>query len=322
MPSQIVSIAPETLLNALDTQIAVIDSMGQLVYVNQTWVEIGQCNGMPKDYDWLQQNYLQVCHAAAENGDQYGMLAISGISNTIKHMTPSFEMLYPCMHQEQNQWFKMRVVPLTGTANDLFLITHQNVTAQKMELEKLERLSLLDPLTGLANRRRFDQFLRTEWQRATRHQLPIALMMIDIDHFKNYNDNLGHLQGDQCLIAVSNELGQFAKRSSDIAARLGGEEFVILLADTPLHTSRQIAESVRRTIENLKIQNPRLGYLTISIGLAHMTPIIGQPEQDLIAAADKALYEAKQSGRNCVCLAPLQSGMHAVALDRIKNSAP
>lgn len=322
MPSQIVSIAPEAILNALDTQVAVIDRTGLMVYVNQTWIEQGQLHGMPRDYNWSEQNYLHVCQLAAEGGDQYGGLAASGISNTIMHMTPGFEMLYPCVQAGHKLWFKMRVAPLSGSANGFFMITHQNVTAQKLELEQLEKLSLLDPLTGLANRRRFDQLLRAEWQRTTRHQLPISLMMIDIDHFKNYNDNLGHLQGDQCLIAVSHELGQFAKRSSDIAARLGGEEFVILLTDTPLHASRQIAESVRHTIENLNIQNPGLGCLTVSIGLAHMTPIIGQPEQDIIAAADKALYEAKQSGRNCVCLAPLQSGMHAVALDRIRNSAP
>ncbi len=168
---------------------------------------------------------------------------------------------------------------------------------------QLERLSTLDTLTGLANRRRFDEALLQEWRRALRDQGSLSLIFCDIDFFKGYNDSYGHQAGDDSLSRVARALADVVNRPADLAARYGGEEFVILLVDTVLEGAAFLAEKMRDRIESLHIAHRSSGlgaFLTASFGVASLVPRPGLKPEDLIALADHALYAAKQQGRNRV----------------------
>ena len=158
---------------------------------------------------------------------------------------------------------------------------------------RLQRLSMLDSLTGIANRRRFDEALDVEWRRALRSGAPLSLLMIDIDAFKPYNDAHGHQAGDDCLCRVGAILVESLHRAGDLVARYGGEEFVVLLPETDREHAAGIAEMLR---ERVAAGAP----VTISVGVSTLVPELGGAAFVLIAEADAALYEAKRSGRNRV----------------------
>lgn len=167
----------------------------------------------------------------------------------------------------------------------------------------LEKLSSLDGLTGIANRRQFDKVIANEWNRAMRNYTPISLLMLDIDFFKLYNDAYGHQKGDACLKTVADALKANEKRPADLAARYGGEEFAVILPETDSHGAMEIATSILEMIHGANIPHKAStvnSCLTASIGVATMTAERGAPPEDLIAQADKALYQAKEQGRNQV----------------------
>ncbi|CAN7373951.1 MULTISPECIES: GGDEF domain-containing response regulator [Duganella] len=169
---------------------------------------------------------------------------------------------------------------------------------------ELQKLAALDGLTGIANRRRFDDTMRIEWQRGQRDQKPLTLLMCDVDFFKLYNDSFGHLAGDLCLKKVAAVLTEHLKRPADLAARYGGEEFAIILPETPLTGALIVAESCRRHLEQLAIENPQadteFSTVTMSIGVASVVPSASSSFEELIQQADQALYAAKRGGRNRV----------------------
>jgi len=180
--------------------------------------------------------------------------------------------------------------------------THELVLLNK----ELEKLSLSDGLTGIANRRYFDDILALEWQRANRQHLKLGLIMLDIDYFKIYNDTYGHLSGDECLKLVAAVLKPLTKRPYDLAARFGGEEFAIILPCTNEQGVFSVAERLRLNVENLAIKHEESlvsDFVTISVGGAAIIPSLDKEPQSLIAAADKALYRAKQQGRNQTVIA-------------------
>jgi diguanylate cyclase (GGDEF)-like protein len=167
---------------------------------------------------------------------------------------------------------------------------------------KLRELSFVDPLTGLANRRRFEVVLTDEWNRCRRLHLPLSLLVIDIDHFKRLNDRYGHLRGDRCLSETAHALSSCLSRSGEMVARYGGEEFVVLLPGLDLDRSCLRAEQMRQTIEGLSLPNedaPSMR-MTVSIGAASTESAGVLEESDLFAMADRALYQAKLRGRNRV----------------------
>ena len=181
---------------------------------------------------------------------------------------------------------------------------------EKCQLEhanqELNLLSLVDGLTGISNRRHFDQFLAQLWSLAERNGEPIALIMCDIDFFKTYNDTYGHLQGDDCLIKVATALKSSMRRKGDLVARYGGEEFVIVLPNTDVEGALLIAENLRANVDDLDIPH-RLSSVkpnvTISLGVAIGFANPADLPETLIEASDNALYQAKNDGRNCYRLA-------------------
>jgi diguanylate cyclase (GGDEF)-like protein/PAS domain S-box-containing protein len=166
--------------------------------------------------------------------------------------------------------------------------------------KELERISLTDPLTGIANRRCFDQCLQAEWDRAVRTRQSLSVVLVDVDFFKNFNDRAGHASADEALKAVAGCLSQAAQRSADIAARYGGDEFVLILPDTRSDGALAIAERLQQMIESLKIKNPgspNSGQMTVSQGVATATPESKGTWRGLLLEADLALYDAKNLGR-------------------------
>ncbi|MCD8522056.1 MAG: diguanylate cyclase [Saccharospirillaceae bacterium] len=170
---------------------------------------------------------------------------------------------------------------------------------------RLHLLSTTDSLTGIANRRYLEECLVSEWRRCLRAQRPLALIMIDIDNFKDYNDHYGHQQGDRCLRDIAQAMTAFCQRPGDLCARYGGEEFIIILPDTALAEATYMAEKIRESVVALAIPHAVSGHsvATISAGVASMIPQADSSSDDLLRSADRALYQAKEQGRNCVAAA-------------------
>lgn len=198
--------------------------------------------------------------------------------------------------------------PATGVATGVLNMVRDIGKRKAAELElrnayrALETLAVTDGLTQLANRRHFDQCLMNEWRRCLRDQLPLSVLLIDVDQFKLYNDTYGHLRGDSCLKEIAHATQQVVTRPGDMVARFGGEEFAVLMTNTPNDGAMRVAKLVAESIRQCNILhsgNPP-GYVTVSIGCATVVPSVGRHSAMLIQKADDALYAAKRSGRNRV----------------------
>ncbi|HEX6591619.1 MAG TPA: diguanylate cyclase, partial [Moraxellaceae bacterium] len=174
--------------------------------------------------------------------------------------------------------------------------------------DQLADLSLKDALTGVANRRRFDEVLEREWERGQRQQSPLALLFVDVDHFKAYNDHYGHQAGDDCLMAVAFVLQDAGRRPGDLVARYGGEEFVLLLPDTNGEGAKDTARRIQAFLQQAALPHAASaqGMVTASIGVAVMVPDACSRAAELVAVADRAVYAAKAAGRNGVMVAEAQ----------------
>jgi diguanylate cyclase (GGDEF)-like protein/PAS domain S-box-containing protein len=199
--------------------------------------------------------------------------------------------------------------PVTGVRSGILQIVRDISERKRADLElqaayrAVEALSVVDELTCIANRRRFDQCLTTEWRRGLRDRQPLSLLLIDADLFKSFNDTYGHVCGDGCLKQIAEAALDVVYRPGDLVARYGGEEFAVILPNTPHEGALQIADEICESLRRRKLahsSNPR-GIVTISIGCATLVPALGQLEAVLVEMADAALYRAKQNGRDRVC---------------------
>jgi diguanylate cyclase (GGDEF)-like protein len=291
-------------LDSVDHQIAVIDQQGQIQFINHSWLSYGEANGCVADVHWQSVNYLKICQAAADNGDEFGIAAFRGIDQMISGEVDKFALEYPCHSKDDYRWYMMQVSRSSINKIPYFIIIHQDISSRKKAEVQAIALAQLDGLTNIANRRRFDEFLKDEWNRCKRLHQPISLLMMDIDFFKRLNDDYGHQTGDTCLKQLSKALSQYAKRPGDICARYGGEEFVIVLSNTANQDALKIGESILQSVVQLNFPNKNtpMSIVTVSIGLATMTPQNPMSCENLIKAADEQLYHAKDSGRNQICL--------------------
>jgi len=175
----------------------------------------------------------------------------------------------------------------------------------KRQSDAMRELTLTDALTGIANRRSFNDAIQNEWRRCARSAMPLSLVMIDIDHFKRYNDAYGHQAGDACLKQVADTMLQCAGRSPDLLARYGGEEFVILLPQADSPGAQTVAERILESVRALAIPHRMSSVsdaVTVSLGVATLMPDKGSSPEALVRCADDALYQAKKDGRNRFCV--------------------
>ncbi|HIK10666.1 MAG TPA: diguanylate cyclase [Oscillatoriaceae cyanobacterium M33_DOE_052] len=213
--------------------------------------------------------------------------------------------------QETRQWHEWEMDLLKQLATHAAIAIQQSTLFERLQLanRELELLATSDSLTGVANRRMFDEHLNREWRRMMREESWLSLILCDIDYFKRYNDNYGHQAGDACLQRVATAIRDAVRRPGDLVARYGGEEFAVILPNTNRTGALQVAEAIRMSVRDLGIPHCASGVawmVTLSLGAATAFPSPnGEPEM-LIAAADQALYEAKAKGRDRLAHSTLQ----------------
>lgn len=210
---------------------------------------------------------------------------------------------YHCANPRK--WQQLEIDLLKELATQVAIAIQQAELYQRLEIanQELKNLVNIDGLTKVANRRRFDEFLQQEWLILRRQQLPLALILCDVDYFKLYNDTYGHPAGDECLQQIAKTLQQITKRPSDLVARYGGEEFAIILPNTPLPGALHLAEEIQTKIKELAIihhSSQVSNIVTLSLGVASVIPSISSSPTTLLSIADKALYQAKKQGRDRV----------------------
>jgi len=237
----------------------------------------------------------------------------AGIARRLKHGAVGATL--ECRMRKQDGGYlwveaSLKVVRDQATSVPLgILLVVRDISERKQAEEELqnayhalEALAVTDPLTRLANRRRLDQCLTSEWRRGMREHKPLSLLLLDVDLFKSYNDTYGHLRGDSCLKQIAEAAQDVVTRPGDLVARFGGEEFAVVLSNTPNDGAMRVAEQVCASLRQRRLPhsgNP-FGYMTISIGCATMVPALGQHSSTLLQQADDALYAAKRNGRNQV----------------------
>jgi diguanylate cyclase (GGDEF)-like protein len=200
--------------------------------------------------------------------------------------------------------YRWRLRVLRYQQAELMRLVRERTQQLEEANRKLAQISYLDALTGVSNRRSFEEELTMEWRRTTRTASPLSLLMIDIDGFKPYNDSLGHQAGDECLREVARLIDGGVKRAGDLVARYGGEEFAVLLPDTDSLGAAVLAERIRATVEGRCMPHPAADSgVTVSIGVATMSSREDREPSALVRAADAALYQAKRDGRNLVRVA-------------------
>lgn len=202
-------------------------------------------------------------------------------------------------------WYLGMINSVISSSLILGVFIYQILNFAKLKNEEthyFKYISEIDPLTKIPNRRKFDTMLTALWELGLEQNRPLCLIMIDVDNFKAYNDSLGHPTGDKCLISIAKQLSQIPKRTTDFTARLGGEEFAILLYGADKVIGFKIAEQTRKSIESLKIPHPTSpsSYVTISVGMVSLIPDVSTSHDVFLNMADQALYKAKTNGRNRV----------------------
>lgn len=288
----------QRVVEGMDEGLMLIDAEGRVAYANPSCERY-----LPFGGDELAGRPLAELLALPAAQDYIDYFANTGDPGAGARCRGSREVL---LHQRDGtlRAVDLSLTPMLGV-EPLFVALIHDITHHKQSETELQRAALLDPLTRIANRRHFDATLEKEWQRAIRSGQALSLLVLDVDHFKGYNDSLGHAAGDQCLQEIADVLQSHALRPTDLAARYGGEEFVVLLAETDDKGAAALGEAIRAHVEGLAIPNPRAtsGIVTVSIGVATIVPTMFDDLRSFFIAADRAMYEAKSGGRNSVVTA-------------------
>jgi diguanylate cyclase (GGDEF)-like protein len=246
---------------------------------------------------WVSAGTVRNAASPAAINAQIYMTSIPTIAGAVLSHTPFIQILVPFLLVQLSA--TLAIARYTGRRIALMMLSEQRLETANA---RLTELSATDGLTGIGNRRAFDATLQTEWGRAARDATDLALLVMDVDHFKSFNDRYGHPAGDECLRLVAEVMERTLRRPPDFAARFGGEEFVALRPGIDEVGARTVAERVRLAVLDACMAhegNP-IGRVTVSIGAASMAPRPGDVAQKLIDLADRALYSAKQGGRNQV----------------------
>ncbi|MDX2479182.1 MAG: diguanylate cyclase [Desulfuromusa sp.] len=302
----------QTIASHMGEGLYATDKYGMVTFMNP---EASRLLGY-KQEDVLNQDAHSIFHSDDTQHQRHGCVILNSIMN---NMTYKEERAFFKSKDSQVFPVELTCTPFTKQGRIAGTITlfrnislrckqEQNLATVQKNLQEanlaLSHLARLDGLTGVANRREFDQMLITLWKGAYRHKTMLASLMIDIDHFKAYNDTYGHQQGDECLRQVAQIIQQSCLRPNDFVARYGGEEFVVLMPETPLADACHVAERIQSNLQQKNI--PHAGsstdkVVTLSIGVCSLQPDNPTTEQLLVDCADRRLYQAKHFGRNQVC---------------------
>lgn len=288
-------------LDAISIGLEVWDTQDRLILynpaINRMCAGLHAPEHIGQTYEALMTRHLERHLIPAAMGNEKAWLS-QHLSSRGKHTEPLL------LELAKNRWVNLYE---TRSAEGSLVVAWVDVTEiihKDMELEtanrKLTRQSTMDELTGLANRRHFDYALKTEWLRAARAGLTLSLLMVDIDHFKNYNDHYGHVAGDKCLRSVANILERCVRRAGELVARYGGEEFVILLPGADLAHAHETAQNCLTLMQQESLPHAAslaANHVTISIGVASVLPDATRDPFTLVNAADAAMYRAKTTGR-------------------------
>jgi diguanylate cyclase (GGDEF)-like protein len=306
-------------LNSLTAHVAVLDSSGVIVLVNEAWKRFARNNGCADEFCYLGTSYLAVCERALRGGgDGSAQAAVRNLRALLCSEGDEFLLEYPCHSPDEKRWFTVRMTRFARETKTYVVVAHEDITARKWAEEQLhdakqaleaanrelqqalERERIMaqtDELTGVNNRRHFLELAARDFAFAQRYRLPISILMIDVDHFKQVNDAFGHQAGDVTLKRVAHVARQ-CLRDADVLARYGGEEFIVSLPNTGVEGARASAEHVRRAIATERVETGGGNIdVTVSVGVADALAE-GDSLERLIGRADRALNAAKRAGRN------------------------
>lgn len=288
-------------IDSLAEQIAIIDQDARIVDVNAAWRRFVRESRIEPDLLAIGGSYLDLLEATATMAGRQGAEAARGVLKVLGGRQASLRIEYPMRAGEHDRWCVMRVTRLQNTRRPLYVSLHFDITERRHAEEEALHLSRHDSLTGLANRRHFEEVLANEVRRGVRRRTPVSLIEVDVDFFKEFNDWHGHVAGDECLVKVAEVLAGCARRPGDLAARLGGDEFALILGDTASDAAERVAEGIRESVVALgMLHGGTDAPVTVSVGAATLRSQGLRCERSLFAAADRALYRAKSAGRNRV----------------------
>ncbi|HJQ35567.1 MAG TPA: diguanylate cyclase [Thermoanaerobaculia bacterium] len=309
-------------LNALSANIAVLDAQGTIVAVNDAWIRFARANDAKDEGCYVGSDYLAICEEALQQTDDDELQqTVGGLRAMLEGASRQFSIEYPCHSPAEQRWFHLRATRLQDAARPGIVVAHEDITQRKraeqilaaterelrsakeemeragrelvLALERERELSRVDGVTGAINRRHFFELAEHELSVTARYRRPLSLMLFDIDHFKQANDTRGHHAGDELLKRAARVVQEHL-RISDIFARYGGDEFVVLLPHATSSEAAVVAERMRTAIADESA-------MTISIGIAGFRH--GDTLDALIHRADEALYRAKNEGRNRFAIA-------------------
>lgn len=288
-------------LDGLEAPALLLDAEGEILFANPAWQAAPRVAGA-RGRDWPGQNYLDLLNAAAGAGDRAAGEAAEGLLQLAQGRCQRFAQDYFSPGAGERQYYQLSAWRIEYGEQTLLALSH---------LPQLRH----DALTGLATRQLFSLGLATELARARRQKQSLSLLLLNTDHLRTINETHGQRIGDECLIAVAGILREQARRPADLIARYGGDEFVVLLADTPGSEARRIAEAIRKAVEALCVAAGPQKLLSVSIGVAD-----GQPaerhisEAMLVEAAEVALYRARRRGQNRVVWAETEPDLLTMLL--------
>jgi diguanylate cyclase (GGDEF)-like protein len=309
-------------LNALSANIAVLDARGTIVAVNDAWIRFARANEAKDEACYVGADYLAICEAALlQTADDVLQQTVHCLRAMLAGARKQFSVEYPCHSPSEQRWFQLRATRLQDPARPGIVVAHEDITQRKraeeileaterelrrakeevehasrqlvLALERERELSRADSVTGAINRRHFFELAEHEISVTARYHQPLSLMVFDIDHFKQANDAHGHQAGDEMLKRAARVVQEHV-RISDIFARYGGDEFVVLLPHATTAEAAVVAERMRAALAAESA-------MTISIGIADFRD--GDTLDGLIHRADEALYRAKHEGRNRFAIA-------------------
>lgn len=285
--------------HAFTYPVAIMDSQFTIVYVNESWCRLSNQFGPSSNVEWIGYNYYQTKSSSDYDSGEFKASVIQGLTKLKNGVLANFIMEYPS-HVDGSSWYEMKIDRFQYKDGSYFIVSHQDVSERKNLERENQRLTRVDALTNIANRRRFDEFLDYEWHHCRRNQHPISLAIVDIDGLKAINDSFGHDVGDSCLKQVAQKMKQCTGRASDICARLGNDEFVALWGNTSRNQSLKLTHSLLNEINSVPISvldGDDVGNLEVSIGLCSITPT-DNDFTSFLSMSDSLMYQAKQSGKN------------------------